>query len=196
MLKYKYKIQEIIGGLQMKTRRNHDKKILYSILIIDFIIMILNIVELIHEGFFRDIYSTVKIRDDVTCFFWISLLLTIFVFVITLVFLFKMDRHQIRPVRKAIGILSFLLLIIANIYYGISYHTIVKPYRFDEITNQDYIASEYFRGISFDELQQDINSDSKIMIYIGREACSQCKEFEEVFELILMEKLDEIKNYL
>jgi len=88
-----------------------------------------------------------------------------------------------------------LLLIVANLFFGSSYYAVVRAYSFGEMEEQDYILSEYFRGISLDELQKDISSDSEILIYIGREDCKQCKEFEDKFEDILREYYTEIPAY-
>lgn len=171
------------------------KKILHSVLVIDFIIMVLNIVEIIHEAFFRDVYAAIEISDRVTYFFEISFILTFIIFLVSLFLLIRQKKGQTNYIFKIIGVIGFLLLIVTNIYFGMNYYATVKPYSFNEIENQDYMPSEYFRGISLDELQRDLSSDSEILIYIGRDDCKQCKEFEIELERILEEYHTEIPAY-
>ncbi|MBD5135599.1 MAG: hypothetical protein HDT39_06500 [Lachnospiraceae bacterium] len=171
------------------------KKILYSVLVIDFIIMVLNIVEIVHEAFFRDVYATIEISDRFTYFFEISFILTFIIFLVSLFLLIRQEKGQTNYIFKIIGVIGFLLLIVTNIYFGMNYYATVKPYSFNEIENQDYMPSEYFRGISLDELQRDLSSDSEILIYIGRDDCKQCKEFETELERILEEYHTEIPAY-
>lgn len=171
------------------------KKVLSSVLAIDFIIMILNIVEIIHEAFFRDVYAEIKISDVVTYFFEISLLLTFIIFFILLFFLLKQKKQKKNNIFKVVEAGVFLLLVAANVYFGLNYYIIVKPYSLSEIENQDYMASNYFRGISLDEFQKDLSSNNEILIYIGRDDCKQCKEFENNMEKILEQYYVEIPAY-
>ena len=84
---------------------------------------------------------------------------------------------------------------ITNIYFGYQYYNVTKKYDLQQKNDVDYIPSPFFRGISFDELQADIHSDEEIMIYVGREDCGKCKEFEEEFEKILEQYDTEIPAY-
>lgn len=176
----------------MKSIKN---KMLYSILVIDFIIMVLNIVEIIHEAFFRDVYATIEISDRVTYFFEISFILTFTIFLLSLFILLRQKKGRTNYILKTVEIIGFLILIVTNIYFGIDYYMIVRPYSLNETENQDYMASEYFRGISLDELQRDLSSTNEILIYIGRDDCKQCKEFETRLESILEQYNTEIPAY-
>lgn len=170
------------------------KKII-SILLIDFCIIVLNIIELIHGGFFRDVYPTVEIEEIIIGFFWISLFLSVSMFLFLLLISVRQKQQQVKRSSKIIIGLVFFSLVIANIAFGLNYYTTIKNYPLDEMENQDYISSEYFRGISLDELQKDISSDNEILIYIGREDCRECKIFESKFENILKQFYTEIPTY-
>lgn len=155
------------------------------VLLVDFCIIILNIIELIHGGFFRDIYPTVEIEEIILYFLWVSLLLSVSMFFVLLFISIKPKKQRAKRTSKFIIGFIILSMIISNIIFGLKYYAIIKDYPVDKIDNLDYISSEYFRGISLDELQKDISSDNEILIYIGREDCRECKTFESKFENIL-----------
>lgn len=50
---------------------------------------------------------------------------------------------------------------------------------------EDYISSEYIRGITLAEVQKSIQSDEENVIYIGRDDCESCAQFEKEYESIL-----------
>lgn len=162
------------------------------ILIISFIILIANIFELIYGGFFRDIYTTVNIDIIFVIFFWISLLISILIFVIVYILFLKRKKHESK---FSLLVVFSLILAITNIHFGYQYYNVTKKYDLQQKNDVDYISSPFFRGISFDELQADIHSDEEIMIYVGREDCGKCKEFEEEFEKILEQYDTEIPAY-
>lgn len=171
------------------------KKVYTTTLILDFILIILNIVEIVHEGFFRDMYPTVVIKDVIASFFWISAVLTVIFFVIILRFLLTAgDGRETSSIRIA-GVAAFFVLLAANLFFGYRYYNTVKPYKWNAAENQDYISSDYFKGISLDEFQQDMQADIPTLIYIGREDCDTCDEFEKKFEDVLKENYTEIPSY-
>lgn len=170
------------------------KKILCA-LFLDFCIIVLNIVELIYSGFFRDIYSTVKIAKIFIPFFWISFFLSIGIFFTLLCIATQIKQQRIRYGVKVIMVLFIFSIVIINAVVGIKYYSIVRNYPLDEQKKEDYISSEYFRGITLDELRKDIDSDDEIMIYIGREDCKECQKFEKKFEKILKQVYTEMPTY-
>lgn len=171
------------------------KKIFTATLILDFILMILNIVQLVHEVFFRDVYPTILIKDEISYFFWISIFLTVIIFVLMLRFRLTAGDGRETSAVRVVGVVAFFVLLIANIFFGYRYYNTIKPYKLSATENQDYMSSEYFRGISLDELQQDLQADTPILIYIGREDCDICNDFEEKLERILKDYSTEMPTY-
>lgn len=72
------------------------------------------------------------------------------------------------------AILIMLILIVmdfaVNAYNSKSYYDIVHGKSLNE-EKQDYVKSEWFRGISLDELIADANSDESVLVYIGSDDC-------------------------
>lgn len=170
------------------------KKII-CVLLVDFCIIILNIIELVHGGFFRDIYPAVEIKEMIIYFFWISLFLSVSMFFALLFISLKPKKQRVRRTGKFIIVFIIFFMIIGNSIFGLEYYTMIKKYPVNQTENPDYISSEYFRGISLDELQTDINSDDETLIYIGREDCKECKIFESKFEEILKQYYTEMPTY-
>ncbi|MCD7826830.1 MAG: thioredoxin family protein [Clostridiaceae bacterium] len=134
-----------------------------------------------------------EIKEIEIGFFWVSLLLSVIMFMVSLLIL--VQQRQVARIGKIVIGLILFSMVIANIAFGLNYYADVRNYPLDEMENQDYISSDYFRGISLDELQKDINSDNELLIYIGREDCKECKVFESKFEDILEQFYTEIPAY-
>lgn len=62
------------------------KKGFFALCIVAFGIIILNIAEIIHSGFFADIYPNISVDSMITNIFWISLAITFVLFIIMLYF--------------------------------------------------------------------------------------------------------------
>lgn len=96
------------------------------------------------------------------------------------------------------AILIMLILIVmdfaVNAYNSKSYYDIVHGKSLNE-EKQDYVKSEWFRGISLDELIADANSDESVLVYIGSDDCKECLTFEEKFETELKKLKTEIPTY-
>ena len=163
---------------------------------INILVICLNIFLLVHAGFFWDAHPDININEVNLYFFWCSLFLSVILLVIMLYFISKQNKDKDRLIAayKCI-ILLIVILFCSNIFVGIKYYSIVKDCSLKEADETDYIASEYLRGISLDELEKNINADRDILIYIGREDCKECKEFEEKFEKLLKEYYVEMPTY-
>ena len=121
---------------------------------------------LVHYGFFGDVYPNVKVDKDIIYFTWISLVLTALGLGVVL-------RNVItQPKVKKKMLIRFVLFCLfgTNLYYGSRYYHIVNK-KYINTEKRDYIASEYYYGISLAELKTDIKSNEQIMIYIGRADC-------------------------
>lgn len=164
-------------------------------IIINIVIICLNIFELAHAGFFRDVHTDININEAELYFFWISLFLSVVLLVTRLYFITKQNVNKNRSIADKCIILLIAVLFCSNIFVGVQYYSIVKDYSLKRVEGTDYIASEYLRGISLDELKKNINADTEILIYIGRENCKECREFEEKFEKLLKEYYIEMPAY-
>ena len=164
-------------------------------IMIDIVIICLNIFELVHAGFFRDVHPDININKVELYFFWISLFLSVVLLVVMLYFITKQNVNKNRSIADKCIILLIAVLFCSNIFVGVKYYSIVKDYSLKNVEETDYIASEYLRGISLDELKKNINADTEILIYIGREDCKECREFEEKFEKLLKEYYIEMPTY-
>lgn len=169
------------------------KKGFFALCIVAFGIIILNIAEIVHSGFFADIYPNISVDSMITNIFWISLAITFVLFIIMLYFGMMKEKEN----RKT-AILIMLILIVmdfaVNAYNSKSYYDIAHGKSLNE-EKQDYIKSEWFRGISLDELKADADSDENVILYIGREDCKECLLFEEKFENELIKVKTEIPTY-
>lgn len=170
------------------------KKVIY-VLASDFLIILLNIVELVHGGCFRDAYADVELSKVITGFFWVSLFLSVGIFLTLLWSGVKIKQQKFRRAAKIVTGLCIVSMLITNSIVGVKYYLTVKNHPLNEAEKQDYISSEYFRGISLDELKKDINSDDEVMIYIGKETGGECKKFERKFEKILKRFSTEMPAY-
>ncbi|MCD8026021.1 MAG: hypothetical protein LUF33_03580 [Clostridiales bacterium] len=126
-------------------------------------------------------------------FFWISLFLTFLIFLADGIHILKTGfKNKIDIIGKAtISIISVLMIL--NIFFGVNYFKAVSPYSLTG--DDDYISSEYFRGISLDELEKDLNAETPVLIYIGRNDCDECLKFEEAIEPELEEYCVELPTY-
>ncbi len=170
------------------------KKVIY-VLAADFLIILLNIVELVHGGFFRDAYADVELSKAITGFFWVSLFLSVGIFFVLLWSVAKTKQQKFRRAAKIVTGLFIVSMLTANGIAGVKYYLTVKNHQLNKAEKQDYISSEYFRGISLDELKKDINSDDEVMIYIGRETGRESKDFEKKFEKTLKRFSTEMSAY-
>lgn len=59
----------------------------------------------------------------------------------------------------------------------------------------DYIDSEWIRGITLEEVKASISSEEENILYFGRNDCNDCVEFEKQFETILEEYQVENNGY-
>lgn len=80
--------------------------------------------------------------------------------------------------KKMLIIFVLFCLFGTNLYYGSRYYHIVNK-KYINTEKRDYIASEYYYGISLAELKTDIKSNEQIVIYIGRADCTDCFNFEK-----------------
>ncbi len=164
-------------------------------IMINIVIICLNIFELVHAGFFRDAHPDIKINEVELYFFWGSLFLSVVLLVTMLYFITKQNVNKNRSIADKCIILLIAVLFCSNIFIGVKYYSIVKDCSLKKVEEADYIASEYLRGISLDELKKNINADTEVLIYIGREDCKECREFEEKFEKLLKEYYIEMPTY-
>ena len=123
-------------------------------IIISIVIICLNIFELIHAGFFRDVHPNININEVELYFFWGSLFLSIAFLVTILYFITKQNVKKNRQIADKCIMLLIAVLVCLNIFVGVKYYSIVKDYSLKNAEETDYIASEYLRGISLDELKK------------------------------------------
>lgn len=99
------------------------KKGFFALCIVAFGIIILNIAEIVHSGFFADIYPNISVDSMITNIFWISLAITFVLFIIMLYFGMMKEKGN----RKT-AILIMLILIVmdfaVNAYNSKSYYDI------------------------------------------------------------------------
>lgn len=164
-------------------------------IMINIVIICLNIFELVHAGFFRDVHPDININEVELYFFWISLFLSVVLLVTMLYFITKQNMNKNRSIVDKCIILLIAVVFCSNIFVGVKYYSIVKDCSLKKVEETDYIASEYLRGISLDELKKNISADTEVLIYIGREDCKECREFEEKFEKLLKEYYIEMPTY-
>lgn len=164
-------------------------------IIASIIIICLNIFELIHAGFFRDIYPNININEVELYFFWGSLFLSVIFLVTILYFMTRKNVKKDRRIADKCIVLLLAVLVCLNVFVGAKYHSVVKDYSLRKAEETDYMASEYFRSISLDEFKEDMNSETEVLLYIGREDCKECIEFEEKFEKLLKEHYVEMPTY-
>lgn len=164
-------------------------------IIISIVIICLNIFELIHAGFFRDVHPNININEVELYFFWGSLFLSNAFLVTILYFITKQNVKKNRQIADKCIMLLIAVLVCLNIFVGVKYYSIVKDYSLKNVEETDYIASEYLRGISLDEFKKNMNAEMEVLIYIGREDCKECIEFEEKFEKLLKEHYIEMPTY-
>lgn len=112
-----------------------------------------------------------------------------------LYFITKQNVDKNRSIADKCIILLIAVLFCSNIFVGVKYYSVVKDFSLKKAEETDYIASEYLKGISLDELKKNINADTEVLIYIGREDCKECREFEEKFEKLLKEYYIEMPTY-
>lgn len=164
-------------------------------IMINIVVICLNIFELVHAGFFRDIHPDININEVKLYFFWGSLILSVVLLVTMLYFITKQNVDKNRSIADKCIILLIAVLFCSNIFVGVKYYSVVKDFSLKKAEETDYIASEYLKGISLDELKKNINADTEVLIYIGREDCKECREFEEKFEKLLKEYYIEMPTY-
>lgn len=123
-------------------------------IIISIVIICLNIFELIHAGFFRDVHPNININEVELYFFWGSLFLSIAFLVTILYFITKQNVKKNRQIADKCIMLLIAVLVCLNIFVGVKYYSIVKDYSLKNVEETDYIASKYLRGISLDELKK------------------------------------------
>lgn len=122
-------------------------------IIISIVIICLNVFELIHAGFFRDAHPNINIGEVELYFLWESFFLSIAFLMTILYFIAKQNVKNSQLTDKCI-ILLIAVLVCLNIFVGVKYYSIVKDYSLKKVEETDYIASEYLRGTSLDELKK------------------------------------------
>ncbi len=171
------------------------KKLQIALLIIDFFLVILNIAVWINQGYFRDIFPQAVMRGDIEIFFLIALPVTVIVFIVDVYFLIKSKETAHMSLPEKIISIVIVLAFLLHLYYGYAYLQSVTPYWQSLKEDYDYISSEYLRGIQLDELKLELQSEEPSLLYIGREDCGECVEFEKSFEPLLEKYYTEIPVY-
>lgn len=177
----------------LELRLDKMKKGFFALCIVAFGIIILNIAEIIHSGFFADIYPNISVDSLITNIFWVSLAITFVLFIIML-YLGVMKEKENRKTAILIMLILIVMDFAVNAYNSKSYYDIAHGKSLNE-EKQDYIKSEWFRGISLDELKADADSDESVLVYIGSDDCKECLTFEEKFETELKKLKTEIPTY-
>jgi len=168
------------------------KQIMLLLLSLNFLLIVFNMAELFHEGCLRDAFPQAEINETVSNFFWVSLPLTFLLFTIGIV-LFITNKYK--HVLNGIAFVFIPILFLCNIYFGHMYYETYKPYGLSFEYGDDYISSEYIRGIELEELKLSLQAEDSTLIYVGREDCKECADFEEVFEPLLEQYSTEIQAY-
>lgn len=122
-------------------------------IITNIVIICLNVFELIHAGFFRDAHPNINIDEVELYFLWGLLFLSIAFLMTILYFITKQNVKKNSQLTDKCIILLIAVLVCLNIFVGVKYYSIVKDCSLKKIEETDYIASEYLRGTSLDELK-------------------------------------------
>ena len=122
-------------------------------IIISIVIICLNVFELIHAGFFRDVHPNINVNEVELYIFWGSLFLSIAFRVTILYFITKQNVKKNRQIADKCIMLLIAVLVCLNIFAGVKYYSIVKDCSLKKVEETDYIASEHLRSTSLDELQ-------------------------------------------
>lgn len=159
---------------------------------ISVLLVFFNIFELVHAGFYRDAHPNAEVHAWILYFFWASLFASIIMLIIALYYDFAKKKKE----KFSIIILLFVVLLMGfNIYTGLEYYNATKIVSSNKSLEDDYISSEFYRGIYLDELNEDINAEMETMIYIGRDDCKDCIEFEKKFAKLLKKYYVEMPTY-
>lgn len=165
------------------------------LILVDIIILCVNIFELVHMGFFRDVHPDVTVGNFSTIAFWISFFVSIILLFAMLCLIIKQNSTEIISTVDKCTIVVILVLICLNIISGVQYYNVVKGYSLSASGEKDYIASEYLRGISLDEFEKSLESEDVTVVYVGRDDCKDCNEFEEKIDKTLEEYHVELQAY-
>lgn len=111
-------------------------------IIISIVIICLNIFELIHAGFFRDVHPNININEVELYFFWGSLFLSIAFLVTILYFITKQNMKKNRQIADKCIMLLIAVLVCLNIFVGVKYYSIVKDYSLNTIKDRDGARSK------------------------------------------------------
>lgn len=140
---------------------------------------------LINYGLIRDEYDPVVISANLENMIWFSFFLSIFVSLF--IFAFILCKKEFFA--KLLLVLSILFSFVQTYNY---FH-FSKKYPLNVAEKTDYIENQWLQGILLDQIDDytssSISNDSS-MVYIGRDDCLDCQEFEK--ELI---KQCEIYSY-
>lgn len=124
-------------------------------------------------------YGIVRDRNNIvgeTALCAILDILVIIAVVITLASIAN-KKPRVQMICTAISIMLIAIsLFTLGIIYGKDSHNLYQD---------DYISSKYIRGITLAEVKKSIQSDEENVIYIGRDDCQSCAQFEEEYEEIL-----------
>ena len=152
-----------------------NKKIInISILLIPLLIIGIHAFMLINYGYIRDEYYRVNISDILASCLWIGIFLSMFATMV-IYGLIALDK-----IRIAIIILGSLIIFSGSIIYN--YYIFSRNYPLNVAEKTDYIDNNWLQGILLNQVDDYLFSPDKesyAMIYIGREDCIYCQEFEE-----------------
>ncbi|MDO4383051.1 MAG: thioredoxin family protein [Eubacteriales bacterium] len=124
-------------------------------------------------------YGVVRDRNNIVGEATLSTLLDALMIVAILVTLVSVANKKSRVQMICTGTSALIIatsLFTLGIVYGKDTHNLHQ---------EDYISSEYIRGITLAEVQKSIQSDEENVIYIGRDDCESCAQFEKEYEKIL-----------
>lgn len=86
-------------------------------------------------------------------------------------------RNNFLIIFKTIVVVIIMVCIFISGFYSGKYNITIQ--------NSDYIQNEWIAGITLNELKKYAANGEENLIYIGREDCHECVEFEKEFTKIL-----------
>ncbi|WP_090172139.1 thioredoxin family protein [Eubacterium oxidoreducens] len=161
------------------------KKYLLGILMM--IPIMVSVIILIRGGYILDSNPSISESTASSVMSWISL-----IFAVLAVVLIMAWRSADRGKFSIILLIVSVALCVINI---VIHYNEFKGYTVGAAKQEDYIESEWFDGVSLREVEDVLTNADDVVVYIGREDCQDCFEFENEITTVLERDSVELTTY-
>lgn len=144
-------------------------------IVISWLAVIIISLMLVWNGYLRDIEELMG-DSYLEYILWIGLFVSIITAALILIKKVRAQNTFLIIIKTIVVVIIIVCVFISGFYSG-KYNIAIK--------NSDYIQNEWIAGITLGEMKKYATNGEENLIYIGRDECHECAEFEKEFTKLL-----------